>query len=362
MIIGVPKEIKTHEYRVALTPANVKTLVADGHSVLCEPSLGQGSGFTDSQYEEAGGRLAGKEELFGAAELIVKVKEPEPGEFGFFREGQSVFTFLHLAPDRALTEMLLEKELAGFAYETLEHNGGLPLLTPMSEIAGRMSTIMAAFSVELLRKELQELRKKIKSEGESEVVLIHCLLFEKNHYHRLFMERMLSEANLKELERDIDKQFDRLKEGKDVYVDVSTPLLERTVKALEKVPWLRSIIRKGDEDMIERHYDMERVRLTTSARVLKELKKLKRHETLSDSAIERSVKIYNSIHDRSVFRMEAIRNEYPEYVEKAEKNILERFCLKSELESYRELYSKGSITEKILGEMEEKIGERLRKI
>ncbi len=145
MIIGVPKEIKTHEYRVALTPANVKTLVADGHNVLCEPSLGQGSGFADKQYEEAGGKLTGKEELFGSAELIVKVKEPEPGEFGLFRKNQCVFTFLHLAPDRKLTRMLLEKEIAGFAYETLEHNGGLPLLTPMSEIAGRMSTLMAAF-------------------------------------------------------------------------------------------------------------------------------------------------------------------------------------------------------------------------
>lgn len=145
MIIGVPKEIKTHEYRVALTPANVKTLVADGHSVLCEPTLGQGSGFADAQYEEAGGKLATKEELFDSAELIIKVKEPEPKEFGFFKKNQTVFTFLHLAPDRKLTEMLLEKNIAGFAYETLEHNGGLPLLTPMSEIAGRMSTIMAAF-------------------------------------------------------------------------------------------------------------------------------------------------------------------------------------------------------------------------
>ncbi|MCK4910696.1 MAG: alanine dehydrogenase [Thermodesulfovibrionales bacterium] len=145
MVIGVPKEIKTHEYRVALTPANVKTLVSDGHGVLCEPALGEGSGFADAQYEEAGGRLAAKEELFGSAELIVKVKEPEPKEFGLFKKNQTVFTFLHLAPNRALTEMLLEKNIAGFAYETLEHNGGLPLLTPMSEIAGRMSTLMAAF-------------------------------------------------------------------------------------------------------------------------------------------------------------------------------------------------------------------------
>ena len=145
MVIGVPKEIKAHEYRVALTPANVKTLVADGHSVLCEPTLGEGSGFADAQYAEAGARLTTKEELLGSAELIVKVKEPEPGEFGLFTEGQTVFTFLHLAPNRPLVDMLLEKEIAGFAYETLEHNGGLPLLTPMSEIAGRMSTLMAAF-------------------------------------------------------------------------------------------------------------------------------------------------------------------------------------------------------------------------
>ena len=145
MVIGVPKEIKTHEYRVAMTPPGVKTLVKDGHRVLCEPSLGEGSGFTDQEYEDAGAALVEREELFGDADLIVKVKEPLPEEFGLFREGQTVFTYLHLAPNRPLVDMLLNKKIAGFAYETLKHKGGLALLTPMSEIAGRMSTLMAAF-------------------------------------------------------------------------------------------------------------------------------------------------------------------------------------------------------------------------
>jgi alanine dehydrogenase len=145
MVIGVPKEIKTHEYRVSVTPSGVRTLVSDGHRVLCEANLGIGSGFKDKEYKDAGAEFFVRDELFAQSDLIVKVKEPLPEEFEHFRDGQALFTYLHLAPNAPLIEMLLNKKIAGYAYETLVHKGGLPLLTPMSEIAGRMSAIVAAF-------------------------------------------------------------------------------------------------------------------------------------------------------------------------------------------------------------------------
>lgn len=144
MDIGVPKEIKRHEYRVAVTPHGVSALIKEGHRVLCEHGLGLGSDFSDSLYEQAGATITGKESLFAESELIVKVKEPLPEEFGLFRDGQAVFTFLHLAPNRRLTEMLLKKRITGLAYETLEEGRGLPLLAPMSEIAGRAAPLVGA--------------------------------------------------------------------------------------------------------------------------------------------------------------------------------------------------------------------------
>lgn len=145
MIIGVPKEIKEHEYRVSVTPAGVRELVADGNTVIVEQSAGVGSGFSDAEYEGAGADLSDKKTLFSRADLIVKVKEPVPSEFEFFQEGQAVFTFLHLAANPNLTDFMLKRNITGFAYETLEKDGTLPLLKPMSEIAGRMAPIVGAY-------------------------------------------------------------------------------------------------------------------------------------------------------------------------------------------------------------------------
>ncbi len=145
MVIGVPKEVRKQEYRVSVTPSGVRELVLEGQRVLVERSAGEGSGFTEAEYAAAGAETAGRERVFGEAELIVKVKEPLPEEYGLLREGQALFTFLHLAPNRELTDLLLEKKITAFGYETLQDGGALPLLAPMSEIAGRMSPIMASY-------------------------------------------------------------------------------------------------------------------------------------------------------------------------------------------------------------------------
>lgn len=145
MIVGVPKEIKRHEYRVGLTRAGAAALVAEGHQVLVEEEGGAGSGFGDEAYRRAGARICDREEIFARSGLIVKVKEPLPAEFHLLREGQALFTYLHLAPNPALTELLLERKVTAIGYETVERDGTLPLLSPMSEIAGRMAPLMGAF-------------------------------------------------------------------------------------------------------------------------------------------------------------------------------------------------------------------------
>ena len=145
MVIGIPKEIKRHEYRVGLTPAGAAELAVDGHGILVETGAGEGSGFGDDAYCQAGAAICGREELFARSELIVKVKEPLPAEFPLLREGQALFTYLHLAPDPVLTRLLLDRGVTAIGYETLEKDGTLPLLSPMSEIAGRMAPLMGAF-------------------------------------------------------------------------------------------------------------------------------------------------------------------------------------------------------------------------
>lgn len=145
MIIGVPREIKKDEFRVGITPAGVEELKLDGHTVLVETGAGRGSGFSDEEYLNADADVVDKETLFRKSDLIVKVKEPLPSEYDIFREGQAIFTFLHLAPNPGLTGMLLEKGITGLGYETLEKDGRLPLLFPMSEIAGRMAPFMGAY-------------------------------------------------------------------------------------------------------------------------------------------------------------------------------------------------------------------------
>jgi len=145
MQIGVPREIKIEEFRVGITPFGVRDLTHDGHELLVEKNAGRGSGFPDEEYTRAGARIVDRELLFKKAELIVKVKEPLPQEYGLLHEGQALFTYLHLAPNPRLTGVLLAKKITGIAYETLTRDGGLPLLSPMSEIAGRMAPLMGAF-------------------------------------------------------------------------------------------------------------------------------------------------------------------------------------------------------------------------
>jgi alanine dehydrogenase len=145
MIIGVPKEIKEQEQRVALLPSAAEQLKRRGHSMVVQKNAGVGSGYSDDEYKKAGAEIADSaEEVFKRAEMIVKVKEPLPAEFPLLRRGQILFTYLHLAASKPLTEALLKSGVTGIAYETIQVNGRLPLLEPMSEIAGRMSVVMGA--------------------------------------------------------------------------------------------------------------------------------------------------------------------------------------------------------------------------
>ncbi len=140
MIIGVPAEIKDNEFRVALTPAGCQQLVADGHQVLVQSGAGTGSGFPDDEYQATGGDISpNAQDVYARADLIYKVKEPLAAEYGLMRSGQTVFTYFHFAASRELTEACVESGAHCLAYETLVVGNALPLLTPMSEIAGRMS-------------------------------------------------------------------------------------------------------------------------------------------------------------------------------------------------------------------------------
>jgi alanine dehydrogenase len=146
MIIGVPKEIKEQEYRVALLPSGAYQLIKRGHEVLVERGAGVGAGYPDAEYQTAGARLLDShKEIFERADLVVKVKEPLPEEFSLLRRGQILFTYLHLAASRGLTEALMKSGVTALAYETVEVNRRLPLLEPMSEIAGRMSILVGGY-------------------------------------------------------------------------------------------------------------------------------------------------------------------------------------------------------------------------
>ena len=146
MIIGIPKEIKEQEFRVALLPSAAYQLVQRGHQVLVERNAGTGAGFPDAEYAKAGATILDDHAaVFTRAELIVKVKEPQPSEYPLLRPGQLLFTYLHLAASRTLTDGLLKSGVTGIAYETIEVNRRLPLLEPMSEIAGRMSVLVGGY-------------------------------------------------------------------------------------------------------------------------------------------------------------------------------------------------------------------------
>ncbi|KXK04264.1 MAG: L-alanine dehydrogenase [Acidobacteria bacterium OLB17] len=149
MKIGLPKEIKDNEYRVGLTPAGVQDLTHAGHEVFVQKTAGEGSGFSDEQYVKAGGQLLDTaDEVWQTGDMIVKVKEPIAPEYPRMRENQLLFTYLHLAPELELTKQMLERNVTGVAYETITKDGRLPLLTPMSEVAGRMSVQVGATYLE----------------------------------------------------------------------------------------------------------------------------------------------------------------------------------------------------------------------
>ncbi len=146
MIIGIPKEIKTNENRVAITPSGVHDLVRNSHTVLIQKDAGTNSGFEDREYIEQGAKIVNSiEEVYAKSDIIVKVKEPQPSEYPLLKENQILFTYLHLAVDEELTKVLLNKKVTAIAYETIQTSDGqLPLLVPMSEVAGKMSVQIAA--------------------------------------------------------------------------------------------------------------------------------------------------------------------------------------------------------------------------
>jgi alanine dehydrogenase len=151
MRIGIPKEIKVHEYRVGMTPNGVKELVSQGHELIVETLAGDKIGFSDQDYLSAGAKISNnREEIWKTSELIIKVKEPQPDEAKLLNEGQILFTYLHLAASEELTDDLLSSNCTAIAYETItDSNGRLPLLAPMSEVAGRMSVQAGAHSLEI---------------------------------------------------------------------------------------------------------------------------------------------------------------------------------------------------------------------
>ena len=146
MVIGIPKEVKTDEYRVGATPLNVSILTGNAHSVVIQSGAGEGSGFSDEEYIEAGASVVlSAKELYESASLIVKVKEPQPSEYAFLNEKHTLFCYLHLAPLKELTAVLVEKKVCAVAYETVAVDNELPLLKPMSEIAGKMAPVIGAY-------------------------------------------------------------------------------------------------------------------------------------------------------------------------------------------------------------------------
>ncbi|MCB0403906.1 MAG: alanine dehydrogenase [Bdellovibrionales bacterium] len=145
MVIGIPKEVKNREHRVGLIPSGVRALMAHGHKVLVEAGAGIGSGISDAAYTEAGAKVVPTAADAWNADMVIKVKEPLPQEYGFLRPNLVLFTYLHLAAERQLTEALLEHKVTGIAYETIQENRALPLLRPMSEVAGRMAVQVGAY-------------------------------------------------------------------------------------------------------------------------------------------------------------------------------------------------------------------------
>ena len=173
MRTGVPTEVKNNENRVAMTPAGVVNLTLYGHEVFVQAGAGLGSGFTDEEYSAAGAEIVATAKEAWAQEMVLKVKEPESQEYGYFREGLILFTYLHLAPEKELTKALLDAKVTGIAYETVQlPNNSLPLLTPMSEVAGRMATQIGAQFLEKIHGGAGVLLGGIPGVGRGKVTII----------------------------------------------------------------------------------------------------------------------------------------------------------------------------------------------
>lgn len=171
MIIGVPKEIKAEENRVGVKPSGAKQLVDNGHKVLIEKKAGEGSGFEDSKYEEVGAEITSHEQVFDA-DMIIKVKEPLEEEYNLLNKGQIVFTYFHFAAMRDLTQRMLDKGIIGIAYETVEENGELPLLRPMSEVAGSMAPLVGSYFLQRFKDGKGNLLSKIPGVEQGKVLVL----------------------------------------------------------------------------------------------------------------------------------------------------------------------------------------------
>lgn len=174
MLIGVPKEIKNHEYRIGMTPAGVREVIAAGHQVMLQKDGGAAIGLTDAMYVAAGASIIDNaEQIFAAADMIIKVKEPQPNECKMLRAGQILFTYLHLAPDPEQTKLLIAADCVAIAYETVtDNNRGLPLLAPMSEVAGRMAIQAGAHALEKAQGGLGTLLGGVPGVAPAKVVVI----------------------------------------------------------------------------------------------------------------------------------------------------------------------------------------------
>lgn len=209
MKVGIPKELKDNEYRVAITPAGVRELVVHGHQVLIERGAGTGSSIPDDAYERAGAAIVpGPAEVFGEADMVLKVKEPVPEEYPHLRAGLVLFTYLHLAADEALTKALIDAGTAAVAYETVElEDGSLPLLAPMSEVAGRMAPQVGAVTLEREHEGRGVLLGGVSGVRPARVVVIGCGMAGQNAAwiaQGMEAEVVVLDKNINRL-RDIDR-------------------------------------------------------------------------------------------------------------------------------------------------------------
>ncbi len=233
MKIGVPKEIKADEYRVALTPAGARELIQRGHEVVIEREAGEGSAFPDPAYEAVGAVMAAANDVWSEAELLLKVKEPLPVEYSFLRDDLVLFTYLHLAAAEKLTQALVESGTASIAYETVERAGALPLLAPMSEIAGRLSPQAGATFLEKPHGGRGLLLAGVPGVAPGDVVVIGGGMV---GYNAALIALGLG-ANVIILERSVDRmrELEQILSGRVVLLQSSSLQIEESVAAADLV-------------------------------------------------------------------------------------------------------------------------------